>query len=152
MALTLRAVAVLAAVSAAVAAAPAHGARSCQATPSEGVGGLADTPRLRAKIGTGHVLTGTVLSALTCRPVTGARVSFRQAGPSGQYGPRWTGAVLTNAAGRFRFQGPVPGDYGRGPHIHIEVHAVGFEPLAVTYRPRTGQTRAAVELVLVPQL
>ena len=43
-------------------------------------------------------------------------------------------------------------DLERWPHIHVEVHAVGFEPLAVRYEVRRGTHVGMLRLVLVPEL
>jgi protocatechuate 3,4-dioxygenase beta subunit len=109
------------------------------------------TPPLRAKIGTGHVLTGVVLSALDCKPIRGARVEFWQSNKQGLYTRSTSGSVRTNAQGRFRFEGPYPSSYeGRPGHIHIRVVAKFHEVLLTRYEPH-GARRGAVRLVLRPQ-
>jgi hypothetical protein len=121
----------------------------CSPTPSDGGGPNRGTPPLRAKIGRGHVLTGTVLSP-TCKPVAGARVSFWQSNRKGTYTAAGRGAVVTDRSGRFRFEGPRPTSYeGRPPHIHITVESPEFEPLFTRYEPR-GRTRGSIRLVLSP--
>jgi protocatechuate 3,4-dioxygenase beta subunit len=106
---------------------------------------------MRAKIGTGHVLTGVVLSALDCKPIRGARIEFWQANRQGVYTRASSGAVVTNAAGRFRYEGPRPVSYsGRSPHIHIRVVARNHEVLATRYEP-SGRSRGSIRLVLRPQ-
>jgi protocatechuate 3,4-dioxygenase beta subunit len=109
-----------------------------------------DAPR-RAKIGTGHVLQGRVLRAGDCKPVARALVVLWQAGPNG-YRPRGRGSVLTDRAGRFRFEGPVPSSYGRAPHIHIAVHHPAYEELLTRYVVRRGATTGRITLVLAPLL
>ena len=138
---------VVAACSAAcVGAAPAA---RCALTPNDSGGPDRGTAPLRAKIGTGHVLSGVVLSP-SCVPIVGARVSFWQSNANGVYTKAGRGAVLTNRFGRFRFEGPMPKAYdGRAAHIHIKVEAVGFEPLFTEYEPR-GTRRGSVRLVLRP--
>jgi protocatechuate 3,4-dioxygenase beta subunit len=122
---------------------------SCAPTASDGGGPDRGEPPLRAKIGTGHVLSGVVLSP-SCAPVAGARVSFWQANAKGVYTNATRGAVMTDRSGRFRFEGPRPGDYGRGAHIHIKVEAAAFEPLFTEYFPPRGSARGSVRLVLTP--
>src|SRR5262249_21636974 len=108
------------------------------------------SPPLRARIGTGHVLTGVVLSP-ACSPIAGARVSFWQSNAKGVYTPAGGGAVITTRSGRFRFQGPRPTAYGGRPaHIHIKVQAVGFEMLFTEYFPPPGSARGSIRLVLTP--
>jgi hypothetical protein len=132
-----------------LAAATGGQAGVCSPTPNFG-GGPDRSPPLRAKIGTGHVLTGVVLSP-TCTPIPHARVSFWQSNRNGVYTPSGGGAVMTAKSGRFRFQGPRPTPYdGQPAHIHIKVEAPGFVTLYTEYLPRPGSTRGAVRLVLLP--
>jgi len=129
-----------------VGAAPAA---RCALTPNDSGGPDRSAGPLRAKIGTGHVLTGVVLSP-SCVPIVGARVSFWQSNAKGVYTAAGRGAVLTNRSGRFRFEGPTPKPYGgRAAHIHIKVEAPGFEPLFTEHEPR-GARRGSVRLVLRP--
>jgi protocatechuate 3,4-dioxygenase beta subunit len=122
---------------------------ACTPTANDGGGPDRGTAPLRAKIGTGHVLTGVVLSP-TCQPVAGARVSFWQSNRKGVYSVALRGAVLTDRSGKFRFEGPPPTSYDGYPaHIHIKVEAGDFEPLYTRYEPR-GARRGSVRLVLAP--
>jgi protocatechuate 3,4-dioxygenase beta subunit len=133
------------------AAGPAPAA-TCKPTPEDAFGPFGRvSPPMRAKIGTGHVLTGVVLSVLDCKPIRGARVEFMQANKRGVYTRATSGAVRTDAAGRFRFEGPRPVSYeGRPAHIHIRVVAKFHELLLTRYEPR-GTRRGTLRLVLVPQ-
>jgi protocatechuate 3,4-dioxygenase beta subunit len=106
---------------------------------------------MRARTGRGHVLTGTVRSALGCGPLRGAQVQFWQSNRKGQYTHALSATVLTNRAGRFRYVSPFPASYeGREPHIHIRVIARGHRPLLSRYVPR-GARRGSIRLVLVPE-
>ena len=134
-----------------VASAPA--ASGCPPTIDDGAGpfGRGAPPR-RAKIGTGHVLTGVVLSSTDCSPLAGARVHLWQSNRRGQYLRSGSATVVTDRAGRFRFEGPPPVSYeGRPPHIHLRVIAAEHELLLTRYVRRAGATRGFVRLVLVPQ-
>ena len=134
-----------------VVAAPA--APGCPPTLDDGAGpfGRGAPPR-RNKIGTGHVLTGTVLSSVDCRPLVGARIHLWQANKRGQYLGSGSATVVTDRAGRFRFEGPRPVSYeGRPPHIHLRVIAAEHELLFTRYVPRSGSNRGSMRLVLVPQ-
>lgn len=125
---------------------------TCKPTPEDAFGPFGRvTPPLRAKIGTGHVLTGVVLSALDCKPIRGARVEFWQSNKQGVYTRSTSGSVRTNSLGRFRFEGPYPASYeGRPGHIHIRVVAKFHELLLTRYEPH-GAHRGTVRLVLRPQ-
>jgi protocatechuate 3,4-dioxygenase beta subunit len=126
---------------------------ACRPTLGDGAGPFSQSalaaPR-RAKIGTGHVLRGRVLRT-DCKPVAGALVVFWQSGPNG-YTSRGRGSVRTDRAGRFRFEGPVPTNYGRGPHIHIAVIHPEYEELLTRYLVRRGAKTGSVRLVLTPLL
>lgn len=148
------------AIAAAVAVGLAHtasdiqAAARCEPTLGDGAGPFQQSglvvPR-RSKIGSGHVLLGRVLSAPNCAPVAGAVVVLWQAGPNG-YGPRGRGRVVTDRSGRFRFEGPVPASYGRGPHIHIAVLHPAYDELLTRYVVRRGAKTGRIRLVLAPLL
>src|SRR3954451_11145103 len=83
------------------AAAPLGGGYRCAPTETDGFGPFSRVaPPRRATIGRGHVLTGVVLSALTCKPVKGAQMWFWQAGRNGRYSAAGSGWTLTDASGR----------------------------------------------------
>ena len=132
---------------------PAPAAPGCPPTLDDGAGpfGRGAPPR-RSKIGTGHVLTGVVLSSVDCSPLAGARIHLWQANRRGEYVRAGSATVVTDRAGRFRFEGPRPVAYeGRPPHIHLRVVAAEHELLFTRYVPRAGAKRGFVRLVLVPQ-
>jgi hypothetical protein len=152
----MRAMLLALAGAAAIVVAPAGAttaAARCQPTPQDSFGPFGrGMPPLRAKIGTGHVLTGVVVSAPDCRPVRGAFVQFWQADRTGRYTRASSGTVVTDRLGRFRFQSPHPPSYsGRPPHIHIRVHAPGFRQLLSRYEPRPRARSGRVRLVLEPE-
>lgn len=135
----------------AIAGAGASPAATCRATPPDGFGPFGrGLPPIRGSTGTGHVLTGTVLSALGCAPLRGAQVQFWQSNRQGRYVRALSATVLTTRSGAFRYQSPRPVSYeGREPHIHIRVIARDHEPLLTRYEPR-GTRRGHIRLVLVP--
>ena len=138
-----------------IAAAPAAGApggRGCEPTPPDAFGPFGrGLPPRRAQIGTGHVLTGVVRSALDCRPIAGAIVELWQASKNGRYTRAGSATVVTDRSGRFRFQGPYPPSYeGRPPHIHLRVSARLHETLLARYEPAPGARSGRIRLVLVP--
>lgn len=142
-----------AALVAAGAGVSAPSAPACPPTLDDGSGpfGRGAPPR-RAKIGTGHVLTGIVLSSVDCRPLAGARIHLWQSNRRGEYVRAGSATVVTDRAGRFRFEGPRPVSYeGRSPHIHLRVVARNHELLFTRYVPSPGARRGFVRLVLLPQ-
>jgi len=131
----------------------APAAPGCPPTLDDGAGpfGRGAPPR-RAKIGTGHVLTGIVLSSVDCRPLAGARIHLWQSNRRGEYVRAGSATVVADRAGRFRFEGPRPVGYeGRSPHIHLRVVAANHELLFTRYVPSPGAKRGFVRLVLLPQ-
>jgi protocatechuate 3,4-dioxygenase beta subunit len=148
-------VAAATAVGAGAAVAASGGSAACRPTAGDVPGPFQriDAPR-RAKIGTGHVLTGRVLRAGDCAAVVHARVVFWQAGPNGYvYRPRGRGSVQTDRAGRFRIEGPVPPSSGlRPPHIHLAVIHPDYEELLTRYVLRRGATSGRMRIVLTPLL
>jgi protocatechuate 3,4-dioxygenase beta subunit len=136
-----------------VAASDTPAAARCQPTRGDAAGPFQQitTVARRAKIGTGHVLFGRVVRAPDCAPVANALVVLWQAGPNG-YTPRTRGSVVTDRAGRFRFEGPVPTSYGREPHIHIVVSHPAYRELLTRYVVRRGATTGRIRLVLAPLL
>jgi protocatechuate 3,4-dioxygenase beta subunit len=146
-ALVLATVAALAA--AAVPAGDGARAASCRPTPGDAAGPFGrGLPPKRAKIGTGHVLTGVVLSEVGCTPLAGATVELWQANANGRYTRAGSATVVTERNGRFRFEGPQPRGYaGRPAHIHLRVSAAGHLQLLTRYEPG-GRRRGHVRLVL----
>jgi protocatechuate 3,4-dioxygenase beta subunit len=140
-------------LAAAVGVASAPAAPGCPPTLDDGAGpfGRGAPPR-RAKIGTGHVLTGVVLSSVDCSPIAGARIHLWQSNRRGEYVRSGSATVVTDRAGRFRFEGPRPVSYqGRPPHIHLRVVAAEHELLFTRYVPKAAAKRGFMRLVLVPQ-
>lgn len=125
----------------------------CAPTPEDAFGPFGrGVPPVRAKIGTGHVLSGVVLSAIDCRPLRGAQVQFWQVNRNGRYTRATSATVIADRAGRFRFEGPYPPSYeGRRPHIHIRVFARLHRPLLGRYLPPAGARSGRVRLVLEPE-
>lgn len=131
----------------------APAATGCPPTLDDGAGpfGRGAPPR-RAKIGTGHVLTGVILSSVDCSPIAGARIHLWQANRRGEYLRARSATVVSDRAGRFRLEGPRPVSYsGRPPHIHLRVIAKDHELLLTRYVPAPGAKRGAIRLVLLPQ-
>ena len=124
--------------------------QGCRPTPTDGFGPFGrGTPPARARIGSGHVLTGVILSSVNCRPIARARVELWQANRRGDYTRASSATVFTDGNGRFRFEGPHPPSYSGGPpHIHMRVVASGHEPLLTRFLPRRGTRRGSVRLVL----
>jgi protocatechuate 3,4-dioxygenase beta subunit len=137
------------AMSAAAVSAPAA---TCAATAGDPFGPFGrGMPPVRSRIGSGHVLTGVVLSASGCKPLRHASVQFWQANRNGVYTRAGSATVFTDRNGRFRFEGPFPPSYEDRPgHIHIRVIAPDHVSLLARYVPAPGERRGAIRLVLRP--
>lgn len=107
-------------------------------------------PPLRASVGKGYLLEGTVRSVKACRPLPGAILEFWLANPQGDYDEAHRAKVSTDRRGRYSFESNRPTDYiGRLPHIHIKVSAPGHETLITQHYPHTGRSAASFDLILV---
>ena len=75
------------------------------------------------------VVTGQVLSARDCQPLSDAVLDFWHTDERGEYdnaGYRYRGRQRTDARGAYRLETIVPGAYpGRTRHIHVKVHVPG---------------------------
>ncbi len=106
---------------------------------------------VRTSVGSGYVLSGSVLAAGGCEPVRDARIEFWLANPEGEYDDAHRATVFAGERGRYRFESNVPVSYGgRPPHIHIRVTAPGYRNLVTQHYPEAGQTEANFDLVLEP--
>src|SRR5215208_1793351 len=110
-----------------------------------------DTP-VQTSVGSGYVLSGTVLAATECKPIPDARIEFWLANPREDYDDAHRATVFAGERGRYRFESNVPVSYGgRPPHIHVRVRAPGYEELVTQHYPERGQRKANVDLILVAQ-
>jgi protocatechuate 3,4-dioxygenase beta subunit len=107
---------------------------------------------VRTSVGSGYVLSGSVLAAEECEPVRNARIEFWLANPRGEYDDAHRATVIAGERGEYRFESNVPVSYGgRPPHIHVRVTAPGFEELVTQHYPEPGQRKATFDLVLVAE-
>jgi protocatechuate 3,4-dioxygenase beta subunit len=136
------------AVPPAVQAAPS--ATGCEPTRRDALGPFyVPGAPLRASVGQGYQLTGTVRAADDCSPLPGAQIEFWLANPRGVYDDAHRATVLAEAEGEYRFESNVPVAYGgRPPHIHVRVSAPGFRTLVTQHYPGAGATEATFDLVL----
>ena len=107
---------------------------------------------VRTSVGSGYVLSGAVLAAGECEPISNAHIEFWLANPRGDYDDAHRATVLAGQRGRYRLESNVPVSYGgRPPHIHVRVRAAGYEELVTQHYPERGQRKANFDLVLVAQ-
>jgi protocatechuate 3,4-dioxygenase beta subunit len=107
---------------------------------------------VRKSVGSGYVLSGTVLAAAECKPIRDARIEFWLANSRGDYDDAHRATVFAEERGEYRFESNVPVSYGgRPPHIHVRVTASGYEELVTQHYPQRGQRNANFDLVLLAQ-
>jgi catechol 1,2-dioxygenase len=110
-----------------------------------------DAP-VRSSVGSGYVLSGTVLGAEVCKPIPNSRIEFWLANPRGDYDDAHRATLFAGERGRYRLESNVPVSYGgRPPHIHVRVRAPGYEELVTQHYPEHGQRKANFDLVLVEE-
>lgn len=104
---------------------------------------------VRAKVGTGYVLTGRVRAARTCRALVRARIELWLVNERGEYDDAHRATLYSRRGGSYRFESNRPIGYqGRPPHIHIRVSMRGFRTLVTQHYPRAGRTAAVFDIVL----
>ncbi len=131
----------------------AGGPTNCKPTQPDMLGPFyePDAP-VRTSVGSGYVLSGTVLAADDCKLIRNARIEFWLANPNGEYDDAHRATVFAGERGGYRFESNVPVPYGgRPPHIHVRVTAPGFEEMVTQHYPYPGQTKADFDLVLVAE-
>jgi catechol 1,2-dioxygenase len=107
---------------------------------------------VRTSVGSGYVLSGTVLAAEGCKPIPSARIEFWLANPRGDYDDAHRATVFAGQRGEYRLESNVPVSYGgRPPHIHVRVTASGYEELVTQHYPERGQRKANFDLVLLAE-
>jgi protocatechuate 3,4-dioxygenase beta subunit len=134
------------------AAASGEAPLKCTPTPADSLGPfyVPDAP-VRAKVGEGYVLSGTVRSAVDCGAINGAKIEFWLAGPSGSYDEDHRATLFADGSGNYRFESNFPPGYGsRPPHIHLRVSAAGFSTLVTQHYLEAGTSGARFDLVLLP--
>ena len=105
---------------------------------------------VRTSVGSGYVLSGTVLSAKECKPIPSAQIEFWLANTRGDYDDAHRATVFAGERGEYRLESNVPVSYGgRPPHIHVRVTAPGYEELVTQHYPERAQRKANFDLVLV---
>ena len=132
--------------------ADATGKTTCAPTQPDALGPFykPDAP-VRATVGKGYELKGTVRSSQDCSTLSGAKIEFWLAGTDGRYDDNHRATVFSGKTGTYRFESNFPPPYaGRPSHIHIRVTAKGFRTLVTQHYPVAGTPAGEFDLVLVP--
>jgi catechol 1,2-dioxygenase len=107
---------------------------------------------VRTSVGSGYVLSGTVLAAEECKSIPNARIEFWLANNRGDYDDAHRATVIAGQRGGYRFESNVPVSYGgRPPHIYVRVTAPGSEELVTPRYPQRGQRKANFDLLLLAE-
>ena len=115
-------------------------AQNCSPTPHRTTGThYKPVTEHKLNISSGVTVTGRILEALTCKPVSNARVAHWQAGSDGHYQDRLRAYLITNAKGEYTFETEWPAL--SVPHIHFIITTDGYDQLETQWRgtTKTGQ-------------
>jgi len=124
----------------------------CEPTPSDSEGpfykpGASE----RTSTGEGLVVSGRLLGAPDCRPLSGGRIEWWHADSSGRYDDAHRGSQTVKADGTYSYTTDLPGKYPWRPlHIHIKAFASGYRPLTTQLYFRSGEKKIVFDIVLAP--
>jgi protocatechuate 3,4-dioxygenase beta subunit len=105
----------------------------------------------RTSTGEGLVVSGRLLGAPDCRPLSGGRIEWWHADVFGRYDDAHRGSMKVNADGTYRYTTDLPGKYpGRPLHIHIKALAAGYKQLTTQLYLRGGEKEIVYDIVLAP--
>ena len=105
----------------------------------------------RTSTGQGLVVSGRLLGAPDCRPLSGGRMEWWHADASGVYDDAHRGSMTVNADGTYKYSTDFPGKYPwRRLHIHIKAFATGYKPLTTQLYLRGGEKQLVNDIVLAP--
>jgi len=103
-----------------------------------------DTP-VRSVVGSGHVLTGTVVSSRDGSPIEGARLELWPEYAGLGHPDEARATVFTDASGAYRFECDPP------EHIHMRITAEGYLTIGQnSYHPE-GRATGEIDIVLRPE-
>jgi protocatechuate 3,4-dioxygenase beta subunit len=69
---------------------------------------------VRRSVGSGYVLSGTVLAAQECKPIPNAQIEFWLANPRGDYDDAHRATVFASQRGEYRLESNVPSPTAAG--------------------------------------
>jgi protocatechuate 3,4-dioxygenase beta subunit len=124
----------------------------CEPTPSDSEGPFykPDAPE-RASTGGGLVVSGRLLGAPDCRPLSGGRIEWWHADSSGRYDDAHRGSQTVKADGNYSYTTDFPGKYRWRPlHIHFKAFASGYRPITTQLYFRSGEKKIVFDIVLAP--
>lgn len=102
-----------------------------------------DAP-IHSTVGTGHVLTGVVLSSKDCMPIQHAKLEFWPEYEGLGHPDEDRVTIYTDAEGRYRFECNLP------DHIHMRISAPGFITIGQNSYHPNGKPQGTFDIVLKP--
>ena len=116
---------------------------SCKPTLDDGVSPSykPDAPD-RTIVGTGHVVTGVVLSSVDCQPIANARLEFWPEERDLGHPDSSRATFFTDQNGRYRFECNMP------DHIHMRISAPGYRTIGVNSYHPNGAAEGTFNIVL----
>jgi len=120
--------------------------RTCTPTLDDGVSPsyMPNAPE-RTVVGTGHVITGVVLSSADCQPISGAKLEFWPEEDGLGHPDSARATFFTGQNGRYRFECNMP------EHIHMRISAEGYLTIGVNSYHPNGQAEGTFDIVLQPE-
>jgi len=103
-----------------------------------------DAP-VRSIVGTGHVLTGSIVSSVDGAPIVGAKVELWPEYADRGHVDSARATVFTDASGLYRFVCDPP------EHIHMRITADGYVGIAQNSYHPDGRSEGTFDIVLRPQ-
>jgi protocatechuate 3,4-dioxygenase beta subunit len=105
----------------------------------------------RTSTGKGLAVSGRLLGAPDCRPLSGGRIEWWHADAAGDYDDAHRGSMNVKADGTYRYTTDFPGKYPWRPlHIHVKAFATGYRPLTTQIYLRGGEKEIVSDIVLAP--
>lgn len=96
-------------------------------------------------VGTGHVITGVVLSSVDCKPIANAKLEFWPEYKGLGHPDSARATFFTDENGQYRFECDQP------EHIHMRISAEGYVTIGVnSYHPE-GASEGTFDIVLRPE-
>jgi protocatechuate 3,4-dioxygenase beta subunit len=124
----------------------------CEPTPSDSEGPFykPNAPE-RSSTGAGLVVSGRLLGAPDCRPLSGGRIEWWHADASGRYDDAHRGSQTVKADGTYSYTTDFPGKYPWRPlHIHVKALAPGYRPLTTQVYFRSVEKKIVFDIILSP--
>ena len=99
----------------------------------------------RTIVGSGHVVTGVVLSSKDCQPIAHAKLEFWPEEGDLGHPDNSRATFFTDQNGHYRFECNMP------DHIHMRISAPGYRTIGVNSYHPNGAAEGAFDIVLAPE-